>query len=509
MANLIIKENKVERTAPAVHGEEITIQTPCDCTAVTGVQIAGVAYPFYDASGRSLADIDGLFANGSLIRVMIDTENTRAYILNADTNAYLEAKFDTKAPAGYGLGTKGIKHATNYDANNCTENGWWTAATNVPVDGTWLIHVKTGWGTIIQEAYGVLQGVGISGQIVARRSCEKMSGQTEYKWTPWEYVNPLMVANTEYRTTERYNNKAVYKKADANGNRFWRVDGETLWRREDTDTDSISLVDGGNKSINSAGWYRIGAIPVGAVQYASTLVNLTSGYNGGVAHDILFYVQPRVPYKSPEITIISSGGSANYFKKIRVVELSSGSLAIDVYCGFSLTMLLQARFISMHYTRTVEIVPARFASVAETVDGETVLTEQETAIITGGNLVTDTMLSSMGVAKVEPFSYVGTGTYGANNPNSLTFAKPPKLLMVTNYLYEGTTWCGMSYSYSGRFANIEVMTTSYRPTTGLGSGVNNYGKKSADGKTIYWYNTNGAQDQFNLAGSTYYGLAFF
>lgn len=83
MANLIIQENGVARTRPAVNGEEITVQAPCNCSAVTGVQIAGVAYPFYDANGQSLAGISELFAEGSLIRVMIDTQNTRAYILNA------------------------------------------------------------------------------------------------------------------------------------------------------------------------------------------------------------------------------------------------------------------------------------------------------------------------------------------------------------------------------------------------------------------------------------------
>lgn len=82
MANLIIKENGAVRTAPAVHGEEITIQTPCDCTAVTGVQIAGVAYPFYDAAGNNLSSASGLFGEDSLIRVLIDTVNTRSYILN-------------------------------------------------------------------------------------------------------------------------------------------------------------------------------------------------------------------------------------------------------------------------------------------------------------------------------------------------------------------------------------------------------------------------------------------
>jgi len=97
MENLIIEENGKPRTTPALNGEEITIKTPCDCTSVTGVQINGEVFPFYDTLGNSLENLTGLFAKNSLIRVLIDTDNTRAYILNADTNAYLEGRFNGKA----------------------------------------------------------------------------------------------------------------------------------------------------------------------------------------------------------------------------------------------------------------------------------------------------------------------------------------------------------------------------------------------------------------------------
>lgn len=86
MANLIIQENGKARIRPAVNGEEITIKAPCDCSAVTGVQINNVTFPFYDAAGNSLANIRGKFAESSLIRVMIDTVNVRAYILNSATS---------------------------------------------------------------------------------------------------------------------------------------------------------------------------------------------------------------------------------------------------------------------------------------------------------------------------------------------------------------------------------------------------------------------------------------
>ena len=85
MANMIIQENGMERIVPAVHGEEIVIAAPCNCSAVEGVQIAGVVYPFYDACGNRTSNLSGKFTEGSLIRVLIDVTNTRAQILNHAT----------------------------------------------------------------------------------------------------------------------------------------------------------------------------------------------------------------------------------------------------------------------------------------------------------------------------------------------------------------------------------------------------------------------------------------
>lgn len=86
MAYLIIQENGNPRIKPPVNGEEITIKAPCNCNVVAGVQINDIAFPFYDAAGNSLESISGKFAEGSLIRVMFDTVNVRAYILNSATS---------------------------------------------------------------------------------------------------------------------------------------------------------------------------------------------------------------------------------------------------------------------------------------------------------------------------------------------------------------------------------------------------------------------------------------
>ena len=85
MVNMIIQENGEERTTPALHGEIIVVVAPCHCDAVTGVQIAGVAYPFHDACGNCTSDLFGKFSEGSLVQVLIDVTNTRAQILNHAT----------------------------------------------------------------------------------------------------------------------------------------------------------------------------------------------------------------------------------------------------------------------------------------------------------------------------------------------------------------------------------------------------------------------------------------
>lgn len=144
MANLIVQENGSPRTTSAVHGEEITIATPCDCSQVTGVQINGMVFPFYDTLGNSLSSISGLFAKDSLIRVLIDTTNVRAYILNAGTNASLENKIkaaeqnaktyaDTKAASSHKHSTSDITSGTLPVARGGTGN---TTVDTTPTSGS-------------------------------------------------------------------------------------------------------------------------------------------------------------------------------------------------------------------------------------------------------------------------------------------------------------------------------------------------------------------------------------
>lgn len=93
------------------------------------------------------------------------------------------------------------------------------------------------------------------------------------------------------------------------------------------------------------------------------------------------------------------------------------------------------------------------------------------------------------VPKVVTGSYTGTGTYGASNPNSLTFDFVPKLLVIV----------GVSY-----LAIIVPTSTSYA-THGktLYSNVQYALYTMISDKTVKWYSENNADIQMN-SGTNYY-----
>ena len=117
-------------------------------------------------------------------------------------------------------------------------------------------------------------------------------------------------------------------------------------------------------------------------------------------------------------------------------------------------------------------------------------------------------LSSLvnGKAQAQVVSYVGTGTYGASNPCSITASFPIDVAIALGY-----------QDYYNIYGNMDIhtpvmvsstLTTSYvgnRGFTENSSSLAAYGKKSYDGKTFSWYGTSNGS-QLNSSGFTYYFL---
>ena len=99
MANI-----SVNSPVPVYDGQPLTFRSPADCSAISGLIVhyhdgkvaTSKTFQFADAHGNNVGDYD-LFAADALVKVILDTDTSLAFVQNADTNAYLEGRFDEKA----------------------------------------------------------------------------------------------------------------------------------------------------------------------------------------------------------------------------------------------------------------------------------------------------------------------------------------------------------------------------------------------------------------------------
>lgn len=116
-----------------------------------------------------------------------------------------------------------------------------------------------------------------------------------------------------------------------------------------------------------------------------------------------------------------------------------------------------------------------------------------------------------GLAHIETGTYNGTGTYGASNPSQITFSFAPSWIIM---LYvDGRYPYRLHLTDYGAtsFLPMDALTTNYENTQSPSvqgySADTTYAKKSADGKTLYWYNTNSAASQLNKVNDKIYYIA--
>lgn len=99
--------------------------------------------------------------------------------------------------------------------------------------------------------------------------------------------------------------------------------------------------------------------------------------------------------------------------------------------------------------------------------------------------------------KIETGSYVGTGTYGQSNPNTLTFGFKPKMVMVS------------SSTINTAGSNLITPVIWFDGVISTFASPNGYSNNfTLDGNTISWCSTSTyAKDQYNNNGETYYYIA--
>lgn len=94
---------RIDLEATVINGQALTFKSPADCSQVTGLIIyypvgdttTSKEFKFVDAHGVDVGSgTISLFAENVLVKVILDTDSGKAYVQNADTNAYLEGRFD-------------------------------------------------------------------------------------------------------------------------------------------------------------------------------------------------------------------------------------------------------------------------------------------------------------------------------------------------------------------------------------------------------------------------------
>lgn len=84
--NLTLPEGEL-----AVTGKQVTFVAPCNSAGLTHIIIGGEEFELVDSNGNAL--ISGAFVKNAMVSVILYTDIHKAYIQNADINAYLDAMF--------------------------------------------------------------------------------------------------------------------------------------------------------------------------------------------------------------------------------------------------------------------------------------------------------------------------------------------------------------------------------------------------------------------------------
>lgn len=117
---------RIDLEATLIDGQALTFKSPADCSQITGLIVyypegdttKSKDFKFVDAHGVDVGSgTISLFAANVLVKVVLDIDEGKAYVQNADTNAYLEGELAKKyspqnkpKPEDIGASATGHKH---------------------------------------------------------------------------------------------------------------------------------------------------------------------------------------------------------------------------------------------------------------------------------------------------------------------------------------------------------------------------------------------------------------
>ena len=199
-------------------------------------------------------------------------------------------------------------------------------------------------------------------------------------------------------------------------------------------------------------------------------------------------MQDRVPLYPGRVKMTPVAGQANTYDMVRADDPTQAGTPLN-----KATLLKDATAALFGKTNTAvpdDILSLLSKSVlAQTVGEDTTLTD-----VLGTKL-------TVGV-QIETGSYVGTGTYGQANPNTLTFGFVPKFV----WIWPKSSFRGSTAVFAGRFYVTFGRWGYYYESTDT---FINFDTMSMSGNTLTWWHPDATKPsyQLNMSDMDYYDLA--
>ena len=419
MANI-----RVDSPISLFDGQALTFKSPANCSNITGLRVyypdgdatASKVFQFADAHGNNVGGLD-LFASNVVVKVILYVTESLAFVQNADTNAYLEGKFEETKNYTDQHNTSTSAHTDIRNLVTAVQNAANNAASaaNIINEHWWEVHAYT------PPTYKT--------STPAKYVGNTYSAYAEYadSFTVADDGTIILVSPISVKLSTVFSNKdaSTYK------NKYWS----------------------GLTSANSTN-------------------NL--GSSGYIINGIIYIPDPS--------TMETSSGLTNY------VHMTATDETI-IYTGVRAVV---GGVVDRVHSTNPNAYP----------DGE----ELDGQYYVYGGIPLENAVG--GKAKIATGSYIGTGTKGADNPNSLTFEFKPKAwgiyACISNGVSKSYIWSMQPWD-SGDLgiATISLNLPSSTSAASLYDQTVQYSEN-----TVSWYMTNThAAYQLNETGTQYFYFA--
>ena len=298
------------------------------------------------------------------------------------------------------------------------------------------------------------------------------------------------------------------------------ADSYTLQRKANTDADWTQVYSGAATTFSETvgSWtsvqYRVQAVfsgtpggwatsaAISVVSASALVISGTDGDLGTVVNDIPYSISTDTGNQiTATITVnsavIFSGNVGNSTSDvIPVLDLVNGTGTIVIEASVQASGGPVSAVRTWTYTKSPITFPNAGSVAQLTQQGANIFpkTLAECVRLPGGKTLDEVTAFP---AQVYTGSYVGTGTYGASNPNTLTFPFEPKAIIVQQ----------ISDSANGGFFDFYAVNGATQTKTNHG---NNNGSIQFDwsGNGVSWYSVTNSSVQLNYSGDTYNYIVF-